>query len=86
MNSESSESNPDLLRTLLETVERLERKVDALADKLCPNLSKMDAHIDFVETVYETVRGPLNFVRRRLGFRDKAPPAICGHFVEKINN
>ena len=59
-------------------LDMLERKLTSLEDKLDqilellnkdvkPSTTKMTAHIDFVEAVYETVKNPLGFLCNRIG-------------------
>jgi len=39
----------------------IEQKVDRILDLLQTDVEKMRNHIDFVESVYETVKTPLHF-------------------------
>jgi len=59
-------------------LKRLEAKMDDLDDKLSdillllerdikPNCSKMSSHIDFIDTVYDTVKNPLGFICSKVG-------------------
>tara|TARA_Y100000389_G_scaffold35839_1_gene30464 strand:+ start:380 stop:652 length:273 start_codon:yes stop_codon:yes gene_type:complete len=59
-------------------LDMLERKLTSLEDKLDkilellnkdvkPSTTKMTAHIDFVEAVYENVKNPLGFLCNRIG-------------------
>jgi len=59
-------------------LDMLERKLTDLEDKLDtiiyllnkevkPSTTKMTAHIDFVEAVYENVKNPLGFLCNRIG-------------------
>ena len=47
-------------------IKRLESKIDKIIEYLekdiVKNCDKMGEHIDFVETVYETVKHPLDFI------------------------
>ena len=59
-------------------IDMLERKLSNIEDKLVqilnllnkdvkPSTTKMTAHIDFVEAVYENVKNPLGFLCNRIG-------------------
>ena len=51
---------------LIEDIARIEKKVDAILylieHKVEKNCNKMGEHIDFVESVYENVKHPLDFI------------------------
>ena len=75
MNDEiNDEINDDLINTLdtNKRIKNLEEKMELILEKLEKleniekNCSKMGNHINFVETVYETMRAPLQFVSNKL--------------------
>jgi glycerol-3-phosphate responsive antiterminator len=56
-------------RELLESMCRVEKKVDTLMRMMEKNQSeckKMSRHIDFVEGVYRVARSPLDYVCRKI--------------------
>ena len=70
----NDEINDDLITTLdtNKRIKNLENKMELILEKLDKlenienNCSKMGNHINFIETVYETVRAPLQFVSNKL--------------------
>lgn len=61
MNDETNERIKNLEKKMELILEKLE-KLEAIED----NCSKMGNHINFVESVYETVRTPLQFISNKL--------------------
>jgi hypothetical protein len=68
-------------------VERIEEKLDIILQKMdnsiIKNCDKMGDHIDFVNTVYETVKVPLHYISNKihkivnpLGSASAAPSAL----------
>jgi len=52
-------------------IHELRKEVQELKEiilKLNQTCSRMDNHIDFVETVYASIRLPLEYIRKRLSF------------------
>ena len=75
MNDEINDKiNKDLINTCdtNKRIKNLEKKMELILEKLEKleqieeNCSKMGNHITFVETVYETVRAPLQFISNKL--------------------
>ena len=78
MNDEiNNKINDDLINTLdtNKRIKNLENKMELILEKLEKlekleniekNCLKMGNHINFVETVYETVRAPLQFISNKL--------------------
>jgi archaellum component FlaC len=72
---ENKDKNKDY-NQIINLLLSLHSKVDSLGSELQTikvrlnslqgNCSRMDNHIDFVETVYESVRHPLEFIRKRI--------------------
>ena len=64
-NSQSSE-----LKELTDRIEVIERKLDLILLKLdgsvIKNCDKMGTHIDFVNSVYTTVKVPLNYISNKI--------------------
>ena len=57
----------DIFYKLLELenkISKLEEKIDKLL-KTCGN---MDDHISFVETIYETLKSPINFISNNIKY------------------
>lgn len=61
----------------LEKLDKLEKKIDAIDDKLSilmeymesevvPSTNKMSSHIDFIECTYTKVSAPLHFVCNKI--------------------
>lgn len=70
----NDEINNDLINTVdtNKRIKNLENKMELILEKLEKleniekNCSKMGNHINFIETVYETIRAPLQFVSNKL--------------------
>ena len=66
MNSQSSSE----LKELMDRIEVIERKLDLILLKLdgsvIKNCDKMGTHIDFVHSVYTTVKVPLNYISNKI--------------------
>ena len=66
MNSQSSSE----LKELMDRIEIIERKLDLILFKLdgsvIKNCDKMGTHIDFVNSVYTTVKVPLNYISNKI--------------------
>lgn len=70
----NDEINNDLINTVdtNKRIKNLENKMELILEKLEKleniekNCSKMGNHINFVETVYESIRAPLQFVSNKL--------------------
>ena len=67
----------------IEILERLDR-IEAVLAKLVETLGSvekscenMDGHIGFVQSVYHTVRAPLDYVCRRFGLSSRLPYLPC---------
>lgn len=60
----------ELLVKLNDNIEKIDKKVDKLAESLdgdlLPECKKMGSHIDFVENVYDTVKHPLGFLCNKI--------------------
>tara|TARA_B100000768_G_C11073386_1_gene287577 strand:+ start:284 stop:556 length:273 start_codon:yes stop_codon:yes gene_type:complete len=56
-----------LERKLTNLEDKLDQILDLLNKDVKPNTTKMTAHIDFVEAVYENVKNPLGFLCNRIG-------------------
>jgi hypothetical protein len=58
------------LKDLIERIEVIERKLDLILLKLdgsvIKNCDKMGSHIDFVNSVYTTVKVPLNYISNKI--------------------
>ena len=58
------------IKILKNQVERMEEKLDAIMQKLDTNIikncDKMGEHIDFVNNVYDTVKGPLHYISNKV--------------------
>jgi len=61
MNSESGDNN-NKLDEIVELLKSLEKRIIKIEN----DCSKMEDHINFVEVTYNTLRIPLNFVKRRI--------------------
>ena len=72
----NDEINDDLINTVdrNKRIKNLENKMELILEKLEKlekleniekNCSKMGNHINFIETVYETVRAPLQFISNK---------------------
>ena len=51
-------------------IQTLQAKVDALVEtvnKMAGTTQRMDGHIDFVETTYNTLKAPLDYISNRFG-------------------
>ena len=57
----------------LDNIEQSLRRIEGTLDRLCKDLLRMNAHIDFVENVADHIRNPV----RRLFQIDIAPPPPC---------
>ena len=67
------------MENLNERLDFLERKIDLILEilqKNTENCEKMSSHIDFVEATYETLRSPLDFIRRKLSSDSTSLPQI----------
>ena len=51
---------------LLESIKRIENRLTAIEEILLKNSKKMESHINFIETTYNTVRAPLNYIKNRV--------------------
>lgn len=47
---------------LIDLEVKLNKIIDLLERDITPNCNKMSSHIDFIDTVYDTVKSPLNFM------------------------
>jgi len=60
----------ELLVKLNDNIEKIDKKVDKLAEALdgdlLPECKKMGSHIDFVENVYDAVKHPLGFLCNKI--------------------
>jgi cell division septum initiation protein DivIVA len=59
------------LQKLQQEVSQMREDIKALTEavqKLTQTCGRMDNHIDFVDSVYETVRAPANYVLDRIGY------------------
>ena len=74
----------DLLLIIKQDLDEIKKKVNTLEEKM-ENIdksgSKMNKHIDFINTAYDTIKEPLNFVtknvKRFMGLDDQSDlPAI----------
>ena len=58
------------LKELTDRIEVIERKLDLILLKLdgsvIKNCDKMGTHIDFVNSVYTTVKVPLNYISKKI--------------------
>jgi hypothetical protein len=58
------------LKDLTDRIEAIERKLDLILFKLdgsvIKNCDKMGTHIDFVNSVYTTVKVPLNYISNKI--------------------
>ena len=56
----------EMLITLNNNVEKLNEKVEIISKKLDEDIydecKKMGSHINFVESVYDSIRSPLNYI------------------------
>jgi archaellum component FlaC len=78
MNESSHNSNikkddiKDLLQTLSEKIDSLEKKIDYLTSRLDEEViaecKKMGSHINFVEAVYENVKTPLGYICTKFNY------------------
>lgn len=77
-------------------VERIEEKLDIILQKMdnsiIKNCDKMGDHIDFVNTVYETVKVPLHYISNKihkivnpLGSASAASSAASSALIEDAN-
>ena len=73
MNNLNNEKKKDLnnnINLLNEKIDRIEKKLDFLIDKIDNDViykcDKMSSHIDFIDSVYENVKNPLNYVCNKI--------------------
>lgn len=57
----------ELLQETNGRLERIEAELKLLS-KVTENCVKMGKHIDFVQSTYEVVRSPLNYLKKKLEF------------------
>lgn len=56
-----------LEKLILEKFEALEKKIDSLEiNEIKKECNKMGSHIDFIETTYDTLQMPLNYVKKSI--------------------
>lgn len=59
------------INKLNDKIDKLEKKVDKILE-LLHNInyssSKMNEHIDFIENTYDTIRMPLNYVKKKIEY------------------
>ena len=61
------ETRLDILeRKLIDLENKLDTIIDLLNKDVKPSTTKMTAHIDFVEAVYENVKNPLGFLCNKI--------------------
>ena len=63
--------NKDRLDIILEKLERIEEKLSILEKKTdinTENCDKMSGHIDFIESVYNRLKSPIEYVTGKFGF------------------
>jgi hypothetical protein len=61
-------------------IERIETKLDRVLELLEKDCKKMSDHIDFVESIYETVKLPFNFMItnvKNIMYSTYVEPQIC---------
>jgi len=51
---------------LIDLEVKLNKIIDLLERDITPNCNKMSSHIDFIDTVYDTVKSPLNFMCNKI--------------------
>ena len=72
---------------ILARIENYLVKIDELLDKIEHGCGKMQEHIQFVETTYELVRSPLNYIKNRfeyaIGNNNNELPKITKNGEEK---
>ena len=78
------------LAELSNRIQNMEQKLDIILQKLDNNIikncDKMGDHIDFVNTVYETVKVPLHYISNKI--HKIANPLLAGSsasFIEDAN-
>ena len=56
-----------LEKLILDKFEALEKKIDSLEiNEIKKECNKMGSHIDFIETTYDTLQMPLNYVKKSI--------------------
>lgn len=56
-----------LEKLILEKFDALEKKIDSLEiNEIKKECNKMGSHIDFIETTYDTLQMPLNYVKKSI--------------------
>ena len=63
--------NKDRLDIILEKLEKIEEKLSILEKKTdtnAENCEKMSSHIDFIESVYNRLKSPIEYVTWKFGF------------------
>ncbi len=83
----NSQNNSEL-KELTDRIEAIERKLDLILFKLdgsvIKNCDKMGNHIDFVNSVYTTVKVPLNYISNKI--QKIINPTGLHHELPLINN
>ena len=63
MDKNDNEKRLEILETRLEIIEtKLDSILDLLQNDIGTKCSKMSSHIDFIETIYENIKYPLEFI------------------------
>lgn len=70
-----------LEKLILEKFDALEKKIDSLEiNEIKKECNKMGSHIDFIETTYDTLQMPINYVKKSIekliGSSSKELPTI----------
>ena len=66
MNQEIKYKLDSLEYKLIDLEVKLNKITDLLERDITPNCKKMSSHIDFIDTVYDTVKSPLNFMCNKI--------------------
>ena len=78
----------ELIERKLDLIELIERKLDLILLKLdgsvIKNCDKMGTHIDFVNSVYTTVKVPLNYISNKI--QKIINPSSLQHELPLIHN
>ena len=56
------------MENILEILQVIEKRLDAIETQLGHTSEKMSNHINFVENVYKVVRRPLNFIKNQFTY------------------
>ena len=67
------------MEEIMGRLDMIERKLDLIMERLQENgdsCQKMSQHIDFIETAYQSLRSPLDFIRSKLSSSSPSLPQL----------